>query len=96
MGLSAPVPALVPAPYGAIGIGFGIGIVGDCGVGSSVPAANESNGIASQMTPSPASVPGPSDNKTNGTESLMTLSPIILSGDSRVIYNERKQYDNRH
>ena len=53
------------APNGEIGIGveiggargaIGIGIVGDCGVGSSVPAsvptASESNGIASQMTPS--------------------------------------------
>lgn len=42
------------APDGGIGSGIEIeiGIVGDCGVGSSVPAANESNGIASQMTPS--------------------------------------------
>lgn len=53
------------APNGEIGIGveiggargaIGIGIVGDCGVGSSVPAsvptASESNGIASLMTPS--------------------------------------------
>ena len=45
-----------------------------------VPAANETNGIASQMTPSP----------------VPASAPIILSGDSRVIYNERKQYDNRH
>lgn len=78
VGLSAPVPASVPAPYGAIGIGVEIGIVGDCGVGSSVPAANESNGIASQMTPFPNSVPAsvPIENETNGMLSPMTPSLV--------------------
>ena len=81
MGLSAPAPASVPAPYGAIGIGVEIGIVGDCGVGSSVPAANESNGIASQMTPFPNSVPAsvPIENETNGMLSPMTPSPMTPS-----------------
>ena len=61
-----------------MGIGIEIGIVGDCGVGSSVPAANESNGIASLMTqsPAPTSASVPTVNETNGIASLMTQSPV--------------------
>lgn len=81
VGLSAPAPASVPAPYGAIGIGVEIGIVGDCGVGSSVLTVNETNGIASLMTqsPVPASVPVPIENETNGMLSPMTPSPMTPS-----------------
>lgn len=73
------------APDGAIGIGVVIG--GACGAGLSVPVpasvltVNETNGIASLMTqsPAPASVPVPIENETNGMLSPMTPSPMTPS-----------------
>lgn len=45
------------APDGGIEIEIGIGFGGDCGVGSSAPTDNETNGMLTPMTPSPTSVP---------------------------------------